>query len=74
MSQLGEDSWESLAPLLITTDHLLSPLEATQKSFRRLHFLSFELIGLCQNLELDESQRFEKLVQFFFKEKNFVFH
>ncbi|MAV90233.1 MAG: hypothetical protein CL676_02355 [Bdellovibrionaceae bacterium] len=73
MNQLSEESWESLAPLVMATDHLLFSRENSHKSFRRLHFLTFELMSQCQNQELDESQRLEHLVKFFFEEKNFMF-
>lgn len=72
INQLSDESWEALAPLLIATDHLLQPHLVSEQTFRRLHFLVFELCSRTEGLE--ENQRLEKLIEFFFDEKSFQFH
>lgn len=72
INQLDEESWEALAPLLVATDQLLNPSDTNDQTFRRLHFLVFELFSRCEGLE--EAERMEQLLHFFFKEKAFYFH
>lgn len=71
MNQLSDDSWGDLIPLLIATDHLLNPFKSDDQSFRRLHFMTFELFSRCEGLS--EAERLERLSHFFFKEKDFQF-
>lgn len=72
INQLDDESWDSLVPLLIATDQLLNPTEINDQSFRRLHFMVFELVSRCEGL--DEDERLKKLIHFFFQEKTFYFH
>lgn len=70
IQNLSNEGCESVAPLMIATDHLISATPNSDQTFRRLHFLCFELASLCE--QLSEKERLEHLIEFFFDKKAFV--
>src|ERR1700722_8134816 len=63
-----EDS-DSVIPLMIGANALISPKEPVEGCFRQIHFLEFELQKATE--KCGEQERWEKLRQYFFTECGF---
>lgn len=66
---LSKEPPASVIPLLLGINSFIENQEPTQLGLRAINFMTYELLTQCE--PLDESQRFEKLIEFFFNTKDF---
>lgn len=66
---LQTEDCASLVPLMIGTNAIIAPKESVETVFRKVHYLTFELMEMCK--DMPAPARWQKLHRFFFQEKKF---
>lgn len=71
LEMLGSEDSVTLTHVLQGLNGLLTPQDSPEWASRALNFMTYELMAQCEGLE--ESDRFERLNEFFFRQKGFQF-